>query len=114
MRAIPIRRTVTMATGPDYYTSERRPTEDELLDHTGDDGRVKFSVGLPFGQIACASCDGTYGGLNDVIDDITAVLSGCLSDINYKAIRVEQDGDTNIIVFEVDADISDLVDESEG
>lgn len=51
----------------------------ELMDA---DGYIQVRVMVPFGQVACASNDGTYGGLNDIVDGLI-LKDGCLEDISY-------------------------------
>lgn len=49
------------------------------------DDYIRVAVVLPFGQVACASSDNTYDGLNDIVDE-RILKDGCLSDISYAVI----------------------------
>lgn len=62
---------------------------------------------MSFNDLACVSQNGTLDGLNDRVEELILGESpDCLSDINYTPKEV--DGD--LVIFEVSADVSDLLD----
>lgn len=71
------------------------------------DGRLTVEVRLPFGLVACSSDDGSYDGLNDIVEEMI-LEEGCLSDICYEVVgHLPPDGEENTgyVVVKVDAEV---------
>jgi hypothetical protein len=96
-----------------YFTDERRPTVEEIKGCIDKAGRLKITIGLPLGRIACSSDNETYDGLNDVVDEILGApdgIDGILLDITYDPVGVVPGGgdEEGLVLVEVGGDASNL------
>jgi len=70
--------------------------------------RLRITVAIDFGKLACISQDGTYDGLNDWVDgEVFGQLPQLAADLEYRPLYVKG----NQVFFEVDCDVSAVLDE---
>lgn len=91
---------------------DRPLTRAEVRDRLTAENRLIVVLALPLGQIACSSEDGTYGGLNDLVEGLIFAPDNWMgfSDISYKAVGFRpatQTESTGDVLVEVTAEVDD-------